>query len=113
MVTVFGCTGMLGKLLVNRLAKEGHQIIIPSRQEPYYTRELRVCLFFFPILGACIFGCYYSKEISQCLFSVIVIVISGDNFFQKMPECRSLQCVGTMKFYFSKRFEVGLQLKLG
>uniref|UniRef100_A0A915PSY8 NADH dehydrogenase [ubiquinone] 1 alpha subcomplex subunit 9, mitochondrial n=1 Tax=Setaria digitata TaxID=48799 RepID=A0A915PSY8_9BILA len=41
-VTVFGCTGMLGKLLVNRLAKEGHQIILPSRQEPYYTRQLRI-----------------------------------------------------------------------
>ncbi|VBB31028.1 unnamed protein product [Acanthocheilonema viteae] len=41
-VTVFGCTGLLGKLLINRLAKEGHQIILPSRQEPYYTRHLRV-----------------------------------------------------------------------
>uniref|UniRef100_A0A8R1XQS5 NADH dehydrogenase [ubiquinone] 1 alpha subcomplex subunit 9, mitochondrial n=1 Tax=Onchocerca volvulus TaxID=6282 RepID=A0A8R1XQS5_ONCVO len=41
-VTLFGCTGLLGKLLINRLAKEGHQIILPSRQDPYYTRHLRV-----------------------------------------------------------------------
>lgn len=41
-VTVFGATGKLGCALVSRLAKEGHQIVLPNRQDPYYTRELKV-----------------------------------------------------------------------
>ncbi|KAJ1509221.1 hypothetical protein HMI54_002535 [Coelomomyces lativittatus] len=31
--TVFGCTGFIGRMLVNRLAKQGTQVIVPYRSE--------------------------------------------------------------------------------
>lgn len=31
--TVFGCTGFLGRYLVNRLAQKGTQVIVPYRDE--------------------------------------------------------------------------------
>jgi len=41
-VTVFGASGFIGKYIVNRLAKEGNQVIIPYRQDPFYVHKLKV-----------------------------------------------------------------------
>jgi FlaA1/EpsC-like NDP-sugar epimerase len=39
--TVFGCTGFLGRYLVNRLAQKGTQVIVPYREEDE-KRHLKV-----------------------------------------------------------------------
>ena len=39
--TVFGCTGFLGRYLVNRLAQKGTQVVVPYRDEEE-MRHLKV-----------------------------------------------------------------------
>ncbi|XP_071955648.1 NADH dehydrogenase [ubiquinone] 1 alpha subcomplex subunit 9, mitochondrial-like [Antedon mediterranea] len=41
-VAVFGASGFVGRYLVNRLGKEGSQIIIPHRCDPYYVQHMKL-----------------------------------------------------------------------
>ena len=41
-VTVFGSTGMIGRILTNRLGKEGSQIICGYRGDPWDARQLKL-----------------------------------------------------------------------
>jgi len=42
-VTVFGGNGMVGRILLNRLGKEGTQLVVPYRGDPHDLRPLRLC----------------------------------------------------------------------
>lgn len=42
-VTVFGATGMVGRILCNRLGKEGTQIVVPYRGDIHDCRPLKLC----------------------------------------------------------------------
>lgn len=42
-VTIFGATGMMGRILCNRLGKEGSQMIIPYRGDEWDARSLKLC----------------------------------------------------------------------
>ena len=42
-VTVFGATGMMGRILLNRLGKDGSQIVVPYRGDIHDTRPLKLC----------------------------------------------------------------------
>ncbi len=41
-VTVFGANGMIGRILANRLGKEGTQIIVPYRGDPWDVRSIKL-----------------------------------------------------------------------
>ena len=41
--TVFGATGVMGRILVNRLGKMGTQIIVPNRSDELIARPLKLC----------------------------------------------------------------------
>jgi NADH dehydrogenase (ubiquinone) 1 alpha subcomplex subunit 9 len=41
-VTIFGATGMIGRILANRLGKEGSQLIVPFRGDPWDARSLKL-----------------------------------------------------------------------
>jgi hypothetical protein len=42
-VTVFGASGMVGRILVNRLGKEGSTLVIPYRGDVSDLRPLKLC----------------------------------------------------------------------
>jgi len=42
-VTVFGSNGFVARYVINRLAKEGNQVIVAYRGEPYEVQRLKVC----------------------------------------------------------------------
>jgi uncharacterized protein (UPF0333 family) len=42
-VTVFGASGNVGRILINRLGKEGSQIVIPYRGDVSDLRPLKLC----------------------------------------------------------------------
>lgn len=41
-VTIFGASGMTGRILANRLGKEGSQLIIPYRGDPWDVRSIKL-----------------------------------------------------------------------
>lgn len=41
-VTVFGATGMMGRIICNRLGKEGSQMVIPTRGDMWAARSLKL-----------------------------------------------------------------------
>lgn len=41
-VTVFGATGMMGRIICNRLGKEGSQMIIPTRGDMWTARGIKL-----------------------------------------------------------------------
>jgi hypothetical protein len=41
-VTVFGASGMMGRILVNRLGKEGNQVIVPFRGDIHELRSIKL-----------------------------------------------------------------------
>lgn len=41
-VTVFGATGMMGRIICNRLGKEGTQLIIPTRGDQWDARSIKL-----------------------------------------------------------------------
>lgn len=76
-VTVFGCTGRVGKIIVGRLGREGNQIIAATRGDDYYARDLKVC----GDLGQVLIRPYHLKDeesIRKCVqYSDIVINATG------------------------------------
>ena len=42
-VTVFGCTGKIGRILLNRLGREGYNVVAPFRGDDYFARHLKLC----------------------------------------------------------------------
>jgi len=76
--TVFGSTGYLGRYLVQRLGREGSQVICPYRGCELKTRELRVM----GDLGQIHFsefGILDEPSIAQCLpFSNVAINLAGE-----------------------------------
>lgn len=76
--TVFGSTGYLGRYLVQRLGREGSQVICPYRGCELKTRELRVM----GDLGQIHFsefGILDERSIAQCLpFSNVAINLAGE-----------------------------------
>jgi hypothetical protein len=41
-VTIFGASGMVGRILANRLGKQGSQLIIPYRGDPWDVRSIKL-----------------------------------------------------------------------
>jgi NADH dehydrogenase (ubiquinone) 1 alpha subcomplex subunit 9 len=42
-VTVFGASGVMGRILLNRLGKEGYNVVAPFRSDDYAARVMKLC----------------------------------------------------------------------
>ncbi|CAF0907057.1 unnamed protein product [Didymodactylos carnosus] len=93
--TIFGASGFVGKAALGQLAKEGSQIIVPYRDDPYNLRDLRLL----GDLGQILFTPYYSKDENSIrkalMYSNVVINAIGranetrnfsfDDIYVKIP----------------------------
>ncbi|KAG6831010.1 hypothetical protein H0H87_006583 [Tephrocybe sp. NHM501043] len=89
-VTVFGCTGFLGRYLVSKLAKQGTQVIIPYRDED----EAR---HFKPMgdLGQIEWDIRSEDQIAECVrHSDIVYNLAGRDFETKNFDFKSVHVDG-------------------
>ncbi|GAC95510.1 hypothetical protein PHSY_003086 [Pseudozyma hubeiensis SY62] len=81
-VTVFGCTGFLGRYVVNRLAQKGSQVIIPYRDEDE-KRHLKVM----GDLGQVVpmeWDLRHDEQIEECLrHSDVVYNLTGRHYETK------------------------------
>ncbi|KAJ2161496.1 Protein-lysine N-methyltransferase efm5 [Coemansia sp. RSA 552] len=82
-VTVFGCSGFLGRYVVARLAREGTKVIVPYRGLTEYVRHLRPT----GDLGMVVpmeFDLRNPKQIEECVrYSDVVINLIGRNYETK------------------------------
>jgi len=79
-VTVFGATGFLGSFVVNRIAKDGTQMIIPHRCDSYHIRHLRIS----GDLGQILFYPYDARDETSIRkavkYSNVVLNLIGANY---------------------------------
>jgi len=95
-VTVFGCTGFLGRYLISKLGKIGTQVVVPYREED----EARI---FKPMgdLGQIVrmeWDLRNENSIAECLrHSDIVFNLTGRDFATKNFDIRSVNAGGAEK----------------
>eukprot|EP00128_Syssomonas_multiformis_P016121 Colp12_sorted_trinity150504_noHs@10050 len=78
--TVFGAGGFVGRYLVNRLGRQGTQVVVPIRGDPIPYRHLRVC----GDLGQILFTEYHLKDydsiLKQVQHSSVVFNLVGQDY---------------------------------
>lgn len=94
--TVFGCTGFLGRYIVNRLARSGNTVVVPFREE-MGKRHLKLC----GDLGRVVpleFDLRNTTSIEECVrHSDIVINLIGRDYKTKNFDFDDVHVEGTRR----------------